>query len=204
MEIKDFKGISVRGLAAYGICCLENAILHYNLQETGWKILLEKYWLYASLPRFLGLGNHYHYNPKDIRDLEGVYMFCDECSPGEVIREVEGKKSPSEGTINSASEEEVLLLYEAFTNPNNNIREIMRKVIWAVWDIMFAEWNGGLNYPLFLELAEKLSKLMEDNGITLPDIEMFRKYEFSSDMLEEEPEFGDPFNGQEELSKILN
>jgi len=197
------KGISIRGLVAYGIYCLENAILHFNEQnKEGWKLLLKKFWMFTFLPDNSALAGE---TWPEINVLEDLYCFAEECAYYKVISEAEGKNSPSQRGIQTFTQNE--LFYDAYKS--NEIISI--KILSAVISIITAEWNGqGHRYPTHdnIEEVKELVALMNKNKISLPDIENFRKYIWIQNVSKEKfypsgAECGEPFFGAKELSKIL-
>lgn len=51
-DIKEFHNISIKGRFAYGICCLENAILHFGFDTEKWKEVLEAYWAWPPMTEY--------------------------------------------------------------------------------------------------------------------------------------------------------
>jgi len=207
MKIKDFRGITIRGLTAYGICCLENALLHYNLQEDeGWRLILERLWLYTSLPESK-MPSIEDGNSDNIKDLDCLYCFYCDSLPHNVTREVEGKKQLTERRIKTFSSDKIALLYQAYKKANEVVLEIVDTIV----SIATTEMNGWYDYPTAPTLykLEVLLKTMQDNDLPLPGIERFKKYELGFDPLKnistkfEAKAWGAPFNGRAELSKIL-
>lgn len=206
MEINDFRGISIRGLAAYGICCLENTLLHFDLHnDEGWQFLLGRFWLYTSLPEFLGKGSDSYYS-KDIKDIESLSCFLNDINFERVMREVECRKYPKEDSISVVDKEIITLLYQTYEKTN----EIVLEITDAVYDVAFTECNGWSDYPTYITLyeVEKLLKIMQDNNLPLPELERFQKFRLDFDPTKnisikyEAKAWGAPFNGKEELSKI--
>ena len=48
MNIKDFNAVSIRGRAAYAICCLERAIKKFDDKNPTWDFILNKLWEFTD------------------------------------------------------------------------------------------------------------------------------------------------------------
>ncbi len=195
-----FKKISLRGCAAYAICCLENALIHFDLKGDAWNFLLEKLWLFTSLPE-LARPQSNASDSKDMRDLEDLYGFYYECDPLNIILEAEERKSPSLRGLATIAEAEMYTLYDAYKS-----NDAVCNIIYAVCLIPYAGWNGGPD-PVYPKI-KALHKQMKKYGIGLPEAERFKKYGWLSKekaaLSVNGAQYGEPFNGKEERSIILN
>ncbi len=173
IKARQFKKISIRGCVAYGICCLENALEHYNLQGEGWNFLLRKLWWYTVLPaacdptinnclpleRWWALISEifpkYHKDAGwDMHELRSQ-LYCDEDIP---------------------DSKELELLLESYKQTNNNINLLVKNI----FDIGSNDlWAGiGKTSPNTLIPLQELIDLMYEQQIPLPSIEPFKQYVF--------------------------
>ena len=169
--------------------------------------MLERFWLYTSLPESLGLGGESQYS-KNMKDLDCLQSLFWEIASDRVVRTLEGSLYPNEqGGFIILDDKKIDILYQTYKKANYIVLEILKAVV----RIAFAELDGWCDYPtaLTLEELEMLLKTMQVNNIPLPEVEKFKKYELGFDPLKnisqaaETKALGMPFHGREEFSQIL-
>lgn len=174
INAKQFEKISIRGCVAYGICCLENALEHYNIQGDGWNILLKKLWWYTelsaendpSIDNCLQL-ERWAYVSANISPhiLKLFASYCDF-----------SKKAKWWFKDNILTEQEYQLLKTEYINCNETIENICRQI----HDIGTNDlWAGiGRTSPDTLRSLQMLIDLMNEQSIPLPPKEPFEQYVF--------------------------
>lgn len=48
MSIEEFRGISIRGRMAFAISCFKNMLAHFNLRQSAWQIIIDKFWKFTD------------------------------------------------------------------------------------------------------------------------------------------------------------
>ena len=171
---KQFEQISIRGCVAYGICCLENALEHYNINGEGWNFLLKKLWWYTEL------SAESDPNIDNCLQLERwAYVSCN-ISPN-VLKLLSDyhdfvEKPKWWFKDNIPTEQEYQLLKSTYEGSNEVIENICSKI----YDIGTNElWAGiGKTSPDTLRPLQELIDLMYEHSIPLPSIEPFKQYVF--------------------------
>lgn len=171
---EEFSKISIRGRVAYGICCLENAMIKYNISGEGWNILLKRMWEYTTLSgaldRKIGMltlekwmnltkflpKQEYYYGAPNYK----LFVERRVCYPEE---------PPTEDTYNK--------LFDSYHGHKN---EVINKMCSIVFDIGSDEMYAGIDEKskVTLDDLQEMLDIMYENEIPLPDIEPFRQYVF--------------------------
>lgn len=200
----DFIGISIRGRVAYGICCLENALEHYNIQGEGWNLLLKKLWWYMELAADCD---------PDINNCYPLELWADLIASiqPDSLKAYATYKDLAEGhwcfERNIPAEEEYNLLKEAYKNSNEVINEICKPLhqlgsceLWCGIDEVSESTLGYL---------QEILDIMYERGIPLPSKEPFEQYVFHKKGWEKKGydddlhAFGEMFDGTQ-YSKFIN
>lgn len=200
----QFKKISIRGCVAYSICCLENALEHYNLKGDGWNFLLKKLWWYTELRAYCdpSINNCY--------PLERWWALISILSPKYqkgVEWNYEKFKSQLLSDEDMPTPQELDLLSESYKQTNDVIDELVD----YVYHIGVNElWAGiGETSPDTLRNLQGLIDLMCENHIPLPSMEPFRQYVFhkkgwyNRNLEDDLHGFGEIFDGTQ-YSKFVN
>ncbi len=199
IKARQFEKISIRGCVAYGICCLENALEHYNIRGEGWNILLKKLWWYTELSAESDPTINY------CLPLERWWALISELSP-KYHRSVgwEEKKLMSkllcDEDIPTVQEREKLL--KSYKQSN----DIIDRIVLCVYKIGIGDlWAGiGENSPVTLLNLQNLIDLMYEQQIPLPSIEPFKQYVFHKPGWDYDLHaFGEMFDGTQ-YSKFVN
>ncbi len=174
IKARKFKKISIRGCVAYGICCLENALEHYNLQGEGWNFLLRKLWWYTELS---AESDPTIYN---CLQLERWAYLNANIEPGNLesfINYDEFSKQKNWWFIEDMPTlMEYCILKETYEGSNRVIDLICKHLHQVgVSDL----WAGiGKTSPYTLMHLQNLINLMYEQQIPLPSIEPFKQYVF--------------------------
>jgi hypothetical protein len=148
----NFRNISIRGRVAYGICCLENAIRHYNLEHLDWSFILELLWSYTD------------------QNIGRWHEFMSECSADSILEELEFEKKG----IRNISFFEYQKLRDLYLKSNPIINQIINTIVdIGTYDLYASIVN---NSPKTIEYIDELIVLMDQNNILLPDIIFFQKF----------------------------
>lgn len=174
---EDFKNIGIKARMAYGICCLENALVHYNKNISEWEELLSLLW---------------EFPPKQTMYNEWSEKF-NEYTPSTIFEYSfkSGEWRCTEETYNYYKD-----LYSRTEKP---ILDIIEQLI----NISDEELYVGMTKysPDTLAHVETVLDIMYTNNIQLPEVSKFTKYAFDV-----QPKakygWGLPFNGKEELSRF--
>jgi len=197
---KDFKDISLRGRAAFGICCLENALQFYNLNDEGWEILLHKLWDITSTPyemRPYPTG-HEHEGSFSIK-VEDLMYIINEYTP-ECVLEFSTYEAARDDGSEIMTEGEFTILHKTYQKTNQAIDTII-DMIWSIGtDSIYSGINDYL--PITIKYVQKIIDVMQSKKILMPDIALFKQYLFDPKARREDYGWGLPFDGKK-LSKIL-
>lgn len=192
INAQQFEKISIRGCVAYGICCLENALEHYNLRGEGWNFLLKKLWWYTELSaesdptinNCLQLERWAYVScnisPKILKMLPNYYDFV--------------HKAKWWFKDNIPTEQEFELLKTTCLNCN----EAIESICWLIYNIGSSDlWAGiGETSPDTLRPLQELIDLMYEQQIPLPPIEPFKQYVFHKEGWDYDLHaFGEMFDG---------
>jgi hypothetical protein len=197
MKIKEFSNISLKGRAAFSICCLENALLFFNLNKAGWKILLEKLWTVTELPEDINdiwIEIIVPILPNDFNEIhEYNEMF------GNIIHLEEGKMVVRDEP--HITLEEFNLLKEAYAESNNGLNNLIDEV----YEVGSSYMNAGISKdgPFCYPSIKNIILFLESNKIELPYINLFKQYVFDPKQNHECYGWGIPFDGKK-ISRILN
>lgn len=176
IKAEDFKEISIRARLAYGICCLENALVYYKKDISEWKELLDFLWEFPPITGFLTDWTEkiLDYIPHII--IEYLY---------------EKDFSISEDKYNYYKN-----LYSKTEKPILNLIDTI--------DYLGAEelYVGIEKYsPDTLEHVQRILDIMYEHKIPLPDTESFRQFKFDVKPIDDYG-WGYPFDGKKLLSKF--
>jgi hypothetical protein len=158
MTSNEFKYITIRARVSYSICCLENAITHYNLQNLDWSLLFNLLWKYPTADNLQELAL-WHENEAE------CCAFC-------IMDDLPYEKCEFE----YISLEQYTMLKELYINSN--------KTIWTLTDLITSiatlHLYGGVRNgaPETLSDLDKVMNLMNKENITLPDFTFFNSYTY--------------------------
>lgn len=200
VNANQFEKISIRGCVAYGICCFENALEHYNAKGEGWNYLLKKLWWYTELsaacdPRI-----------NNSLPLERWAGLIGEISPDRI------KKYPTYAEFsapkrwwfedNVPSEQEYNMLNEAYRHTNSVIDDIYTFLLQVgITDLWCG--IGKISLDTLISL-QNIIDIMYQNEIPLPSIEPFKQYVFHKDGWDYDLHaYGETFDGTQ-YSKFVN
>jgi hypothetical protein len=155
MEENDFVTISIKGRVAFAICCLENAIKHFNYNPNEWRIVLEKLWAYTNIEFF----DDWHYSIAEILP-ESILEFD--------IYEEEN--------FEYLEEEQFEMLQKLYNSSNATVKDIIK----FIFDIGISEFYGRLENhgQRTLDKLKILINYMVSNGIQLPDINILKIFSY--------------------------
>ncbi len=173
MNIDVFKPISIRGRVAYGICCLENALiaLQYNLEN--WNIVLKHLWRYTA--------------SSNLEDCNRAAL--------EVMPECILEFPEYDDDYEQISEDEYKILYELYQNLDESIDILLKRIYYVgVSDA----YSSITNYsPGSLIQLQFIISCMREKDFPLPDPKEFMRFSILED-----DGWGEEFDGTK-LSKIL-
>ncbi|GAA4275919.1 hypothetical protein [Aquimarina mytili] len=151
----DFSNISIRGRVAYAIICLENAIRFYEKENLDWLYIFNLLWAYTKDE----VGN-WHYPMA-------------ESTPKSIMFDADYSSKEME-YIDRDEYEKLSLLYK---NSNNTINYIIDKL----FEIGTRDLYSSIinNSPDTLKYLQEIIDVMEERGITLPNIKFFQKFPIS-------------------------
>lgn len=197
---QQFEKISIRGCVAYGICCLENALEHYNIKGEGWNFLLKKLWWYTELSAASDPSIN------NCLPLERWAYLTTMISPYILKEEnnydVFSQKEKWWHEDNIPTEEEYNLLKNTYKD-SNGIIDLLCKHLHQVG--VCELWGGILKTsPYTLMHLQKLIDVMHEQQIPLPSIEPFKQYVFHKEGWDYDLHgFGEMFDGTQ-YSKFVN
>lgn len=155
MNVEDFKNISIRGRVAYGIACLERALLVYHCQNSMWNSVLEKLWSYTS-----------------VKYLDDWYYEIAEYLPDSISETTEYISSEFE----FLSEEQFNDLKILYGESNIIIEKLFRLIFeMGTIDIYGKLEKHSMNT---LDKLGEILKIMNIANIELPEIQFFLKYRY--------------------------
>ncbi|MBO4990336.1 MAG: hypothetical protein J6D37_08410 [Clostridia bacterium] len=195
----EFVKISIRGRVAYGICCLENAMLRYGISGEGWNMLLCRMWEFTTLSaaydetlKMLGLekwSNLLYFLPEReyfpqrdyakfiqrITFRDHMFLYPEEPPTKEVF-------------------EKLCDSYQAHDH------ETIKKICHSIFDIGSDELCAGIDDKSqnTLDELQKLLDMMYAEKIPMPEVEPFRQYDFMRAEWgydSDEHGWGEPFDG---------
>ncbi|MBO4990058.1 MAG: hypothetical protein J6D37_06970 [Clostridia bacterium] len=171
--------ISIRGRVAYGICCLENAMLRYGISGEGWNMLLRRMWEYTTLSgaldeklMMLGLekwSNLLYFLP----DEEYFYQ-------RDYAKFIQSITFPDQ-TFLYPEEPPTKEVFETLCDSYQaHDHETIKKLCRSIFDIGADELCAGIDQVSLVTLDElqKLLDIMYAEKIPMPEVEPFRQYIF--------------------------
>lgn len=174
MDMDKFKYVSMRGRVAYGISCLENALLSFKYDFNDWKIVLNYLWEFTSI-QYLDDWND-----------AAVELIPENLTEFRTYEEHEFER---------LSKQEFEYLYNLYQNIDVSIDKLIRGIydlgISHVYTEIEGYGEGSLNS------LERLVNFMLINNFRLPSIEPFLKYS-----IKENGGWGNKFDSRN-LSKII-
>lgn len=200
INAQQFEKISIRGCVAYGICCLENALEHYNLHGEGWNFLLKKLWWYTELSAALD-------STINCLPLERWAYLNTNIEPGKLesfANYDEFSKAKNWWFIEDMPTiKEYSMLKETYEGCNHVINLICKHLHQVgVSDL----WAGiGNTSPNTLIPLQELINLMYEQQIPLPSIEPFKQYVFHKPGWDYDLHaFGEMFDGTQYSKFVKN
>lgn len=174
MNLEKFRCTSIRGRVAYGISCIENALIALNYDPNDWKIVLYHLWEFTCAD-----------------NIEDCNTIANELIPENLLE----FKTYEEHDFELLSKDEFQYLYNLY----QKIDESIDILLYAIHELgashAYSEISGYGESSL--KSLERLISCMIDYNYPLPDIEPFLKYS-----IEEDEGWGNKFDGTK-LSKIL-
>lgn len=168
---EKFKNTSVKARVAYGICCLEKTLIHYNCTLEKWKWVLEKLWKYTSIEYL----DDWYYEMAEF--LPDSFLEGDQYNPEE---------------FEYITEEQFYILLEIYTTESNQVISQIFRLVFEMGTIdMYSKLENFA--PNSLNCLEKINSIMYQNGIELPSITNQNKYSFRDNN-----GWGKSFEGKEE------
>lgn len=170
---EDFKEIGIKARVAYGICCLENALVFYNKDITQWQNLLNFLW---EFPPKTDMYNEW--TEKLLSYIPDIGL---------------------EYALEYIKEEE----YHYYKKLYSVTEKLILEIIVLLFDIGMEELYVGIqkHSPDTLEHIQKILDLMYENEIPLPKITPFRQFKFDVSPTRDYG-WGFPFNGKKILSRF--
>lgn len=174
----EFVKVSIRGRVAYGICCLENAMLRYGISGEGWNILLRRMWEFTTLSSVRNetyrfdlekWTNLLDYLPDDESFFRGNYeKFV------QWITDSDGKPHYAEELPAKETFEKLCDSYQAHDH------ETIKKMCRSIFNIGADELCAGIDEKsqLTLDELQDLLDSMYAEKIPMPAVEPFRQYAF--------------------------
>jgi hypothetical protein len=149
-----FKEVSIRGRAAYAILCLEKVITHFGLDKYDWSFILHQLWSITKSK----LGS-WHY---PLAECTGRSIINDE----EYLDDLE------------------FLTKERFWELNTLYKKsnsIILRIIDLIFEISTRDLYSSIvnASPDTLIYLREIIDLMEQNNISLPDVNLFKKFPFT-------------------------
>lgn len=155
MNIKDFNAVSIKGRAAYAICCLERAIEKFDDKNPTWDFVLNKLWEFT-----------------DTKFIPEWQELSAELIPGVIL----ANNSPSE--FEFIAKGELKSLKSLYKNTHLDLCKIV-EAIFDIGSIEISDENIHGNSEDTLNALSNVVGLCEYHKIELPSQEIFKKYKFS-------------------------
>ncbi|WP_338555851.1 hypothetical protein [Paenibacillus sp. KS-LC4] len=167
MNIDKFINISMRGRVAYGISCLENALLSFKYDLNDWKIVLNYLWEFTS-----------------IQYLDDWNDAAVELIPENLLE----FRMYEEHEFERLSKQEFVYLYNLYQDIDVSIDKLIRSIYELGVSHVYTEIEGYGESSL--KSLERLVNVMFINNFPLPSIEPFLKYS-----IKENRGWGNKFEG---------
>lgn len=153
---EKFKNISIKGRVAYGISCLERALICYSCTLKNWEWVLEKIWEFTS-----------------IEYLDDWFYEMAEFLPDSLLEDNE--YIPEE--FEYITEKQFYILLELYQKESNQVINQIFNLIFEMGT--FDLYSRLENYsPNTLICLEKINNIMVLNNIELPSVANFIRYSY--------------------------
>ncbi|WP_188315914.1 deoxyribonuclease V [Chitinophaga agrisoli] len=150
----DFKDLAIRARVAFGICCLEYAISHFQLEELNWALILPLLWSYTA-------------------DTVNTAIWGDQIA----------ERMPSAILSDYPFDRKDIMWFELDTYEQlqqlyRQSNETVNELIYLVFRIGTQDLHTGVSRhsAQTLNYLQKIIRLMHENRLELPVITPFRQY----------------------------
>jgi hypothetical protein len=154
----DFFFITIRARVAYAICCIENAVLKYDLQILNWDEVFEFLWRYPT--------------SNEIKDLALWHENESEFIPLCVL----GDLTYSEKMFEYLTEEQYNRFQNIYKKSNDTVCELINKTATIATQNLYSGVCDGS--PSTLRYIDELIEQMKNNNILLPNIDFFNQFSY--------------------------
>lgn len=190
----DLKDISRRAIVAYSIACLENALIHYNHTDEGWKVLLNEMWKFTNLDE---------YDSKVLQDWYGLLDLCPNTFVSPYSKYVGSHGDFNDDVVLARIDEQS---YDALAKAIDNCHTAIGELCAGVYNVALAtvhETFFDISFVTLLTCQESIIDVMYRNQIALPDTHPFEIYphEIPQGNMRKHT-MGKPFDGTK-LSKFI-
>lgn len=158
MKVSAFQNITIRGRVSYAICCLENAIDHYQLNDLDWSLLFEFLWRYPT--------------SNELKDLALWHENEAECVPFCIMDSLPYEKSDFE----FITKEQYLVFEKLYQNSNKLIWDLIDSIALIGTQYLYGGVRDGA--PETLKEIDTIISALNQENIPLPEISNFETFNY--------------------------
>ena len=161
---------TIRARMAFGICCIENALEKSGIVNAGWQEVFDLLWRFPTAEEIRDLGSWYE------NEQEGI-PYC-------VLDEVPYKDAHFE----YLSEEQYTRFKNLYTEAGAFICGLIDTTAHIGTQCLYGGVRDGA--PITLNYLDKLTALMKEHSVPLPDIAFFQQFSYAKDPVTDWPVWG--------------